>query len=92
MLYREAFELNHMGIASAVAVILVALVLSIARAQTLVLDRSPERREGVSTVVASAPSRAGSRGSAAGRARAEPASGWCCSARWPCPSHPASTC
>jgi ABC-type sugar transport system permease subunit len=42
MLYREAFELNHMGIASAVAVILVALVLSIARAQTLVLDRSPE--------------------------------------------------
>jgi ABC-type sugar transport system permease subunit len=42
MLYREAFELNHMGIASAVAVILVALVLSIARVQTLVLDRSPE--------------------------------------------------
>lgn len=40
MLYREAFELNHMGIASAVAVILVALVLSIARAQTLVLDES----------------------------------------------------
>ncbi len=42
MLYREAFELNHMGIASAVAVILVALVLSIARVQTLVLDESPE--------------------------------------------------
>ena len=42
MLYREAFELNHMGIASAVAVILVALVLSIARIQTLVLDRSPD--------------------------------------------------
>jgi len=42
MLYREAFELNHMGIASAVAVILVALVLSIARAQTYVLDESPE--------------------------------------------------
>ena len=42
MLYREAFELNHMGIASAVAVILVALVLSIARLQTFVLDESPE--------------------------------------------------
>jgi ABC-type sugar transport system permease subunit len=42
MLYREAFELNHMGIASAVAVILVALVLSIARLQTFVLDDAPE--------------------------------------------------
>jgi ABC-type sugar transport system permease subunit len=42
MLYREAFELNHMGIASAVAVILVALVLSIAGVQTYVLDESPE--------------------------------------------------
>ncbi len=40
MLYREAFELNHMGIASAVAVILVALVLSIARVQTYVLNES----------------------------------------------------
>jgi len=40
MLYREAFELNHMGIASAVAVILVALVLSIARVQTFVLNES----------------------------------------------------
>lgn len=40
MLYREAFELNHMGIASAVAVILVALVLSLARVQTYVLDES----------------------------------------------------
>jgi ABC-type sugar transport system permease subunit len=42
LLYREAFELNHMGIASAVAVILVALVLSIARIQTFVLDESHE--------------------------------------------------
>ena len=42
LLYREAFELNHMGIASAVAVILVALVLSIARVQTFVLDESRE--------------------------------------------------
>ncbi len=42
MLYREAFELNHMGIASAVAVILVALVLSIARVQTYVLNESRE--------------------------------------------------
>jgi len=42
LLYREAFELNHMGIASAVAVILVALVLSIARIQTFVLDESRE--------------------------------------------------
>ena len=42
MLYREAFELNHMGIASAVAVILVAVVLSIARVQTFVLDESTE--------------------------------------------------
>jgi len=42
MLYREAFELNHMGVASAIAVILVTLVLSIARAQTFVLDEAPE--------------------------------------------------
>jgi len=42
MLYREAFELNHMGIASAIAVILVAIVLSIARIQTFVLDESAE--------------------------------------------------
>ena len=44
MLYREAFELNHMGIASAVAVILVALVLSLARVQTYVLDESRHGR------------------------------------------------
>jgi ABC-type sugar transport system permease subunit len=44
MLYREAFELNHMGIASAVAVILVALVLSLARVQTYVLDESRQGR------------------------------------------------
>jgi ABC-type sugar transport system permease subunit len=37
MLYREAFELNRMGVASAIAVILVAVVLSIARIQTFVL-------------------------------------------------------
>src|SRR6185436_9893269 len=35
MLYREAFELNHMGVASAIGVILVAVVLSIARVQAL---------------------------------------------------------
>jgi raffinose/stachyose/melibiose transport system permease protein len=40
MLYREAFELNHMGVASAVAVILVVLVLSIARVQAFVLRES----------------------------------------------------
>src|SRR5204862_7696877 len=33
MLYREAFELNHMGTASAIAVILLMLVLGTARAQ-----------------------------------------------------------
>jgi ABC-type sugar transport system permease subunit len=37
MLYREAFEQNHMGVASAIAVILVTLVLSIARVQAFVL-------------------------------------------------------
>jgi len=42
MLYREAFELNHMGVASAIAVILVALVLSIARAQAFALGESRE--------------------------------------------------
>jgi ABC-type sugar transport system permease subunit len=34
MLYRHAFELNEMGVASAIAVILVALVLGTARLQT----------------------------------------------------------
>lgn len=34
MLYRHAFELNEMGVASAIAVILVALVLATARAQS----------------------------------------------------------
>ena len=43
MLYREAFELNRMGVASAIAVILVAVVLSIARVQTFVLR---ETRDG----------------------------------------------
>ena len=42
MLYREAFELNNMGVASAIGVILVAVVLSIARAQTFVLRESRE--------------------------------------------------
>jgi len=42
MLYREAFEQNHMGVASAIAVILVTLVLSIARLQALVLRESKE--------------------------------------------------
>jgi raffinose/stachyose/melibiose transport system permease protein len=42
MLYREAFELNHMGVASAIAVILVAVVLSIARVQAFVLAESRE--------------------------------------------------
>ena len=40
MLYREAFELNHMGVASAIAVTLVTLVLLIARVQTFVLRES----------------------------------------------------
>jgi ABC-type sugar transport system permease subunit len=40
MLYREAFELNHMGVASAIGVILVAVVLSIARVQTFALRES----------------------------------------------------
>jgi ABC-type sugar transport system permease subunit len=42
MLYREAFEQNHMGVASAIAVILVTLVLSIARVQSFVLQESKE--------------------------------------------------
>jgi ABC-type sugar transport system permease subunit len=42
MLYREAFELNHMGVASAIGVILVAVVLSIARIQAYVLRGSGE--------------------------------------------------
>jgi raffinose/stachyose/melibiose transport system permease protein len=42
MLYREAFELNHMGVASAVGVILVAVVLSIARLQAFALRESRE--------------------------------------------------
>jgi ABC-type sugar transport system permease subunit len=42
MLYREAFEQNHMGVASAIAVILVTLVLSIARVQAFVLRESKE--------------------------------------------------
>src|SRR5262249_23650262 len=37
MLYRQAFELNEMGTASAIAVILMALVLGTARAQALLL-------------------------------------------------------
>jgi ABC-type sugar transport system permease subunit len=37
MLYREAFEQNHMGVASAIAVVMVALVMGTARLQTLFL-------------------------------------------------------
>jgi ABC-type sugar transport system permease subunit len=44
MLYREAFELNHMGVASAIGVILVAVVLSIARVQAFALRASEEGR------------------------------------------------
>jgi ABC-type sugar transport system permease subunit len=44
MLYREAFELNEMGVASAIAVILVALVLGTAWLQTfLVSEREGSR-------------------------------------------------
>ena len=42
MLYRQAFELNEMGAASAIAVILVALVLGTARVQALLLRESGE--------------------------------------------------
>jgi raffinose/stachyose/melibiose transport system permease protein len=42
MLYREAFELNHLGIASAIAVILVTVVLSIAWIQAFALRESRE--------------------------------------------------
>ena len=40
LLYREAFELNHMGMASAIGVILVVVVLAIARFQAFVLRES----------------------------------------------------
>jgi ABC-type sugar transport system permease subunit len=46
MLYREAFELNEMGTASAIAVLLVALVLGTARLQTLLLRESGTSRAG----------------------------------------------
>jgi raffinose/stachyose/melibiose transport system permease protein len=43
MLYRHAFELNEMGVASAIAVILVAIVLGTARLQTSLLrERSDQ--------------------------------------------------
>jgi ABC-type sugar transport system permease subunit len=44
LLYREAFELNHMGIASAIAVIMVAVVLATARVQTWLLRERGEGR------------------------------------------------
>jgi len=44
MLYRQAFELNEMGVASAIAVILVALVLGTARLQTLLVSEREEMR------------------------------------------------
>ncbi len=46
MLYRQAFELNEMGAASAIAVILVALVLGTARLQTFLLRERGESRAG----------------------------------------------
>jgi len=46
MLYRQAFELNEMGTASAIAVILVALVLGTARLQTLLLREGGSSRGG----------------------------------------------
>jgi len=42
MLYREAFELNHMGAASAIGVILVGMVLAIAGLQAFALRESGE--------------------------------------------------
>jgi raffinose/stachyose/melibiose transport system permease protein len=42
MLYRHAFELNEMGVASAIAVILVALVLGTARLQTFLFRERDE--------------------------------------------------
>jgi raffinose/stachyose/melibiose transport system permease protein len=42
MLYRQAFELNDMGVASAIAVILMALVLGAARVQAAVLGERVE--------------------------------------------------
>jgi len=44
MLYRQAFELNEMGVASAIAVILVALVLGTARLQTFLVSERDEAR------------------------------------------------
>jgi len=46
MLYREAFELNNMGIASAIAVILVTIVLGTARVQTFLLREGKESGTG----------------------------------------------
>jgi len=46
MLYRQAFELNEMGTASAIAVILMALVLGTARLQTFLLGERGESRGG----------------------------------------------
>jgi ABC-type sugar transport system permease subunit len=37
MLYREAFELNDMGRASAIAVVMVGVIMGTARIQTLLL-------------------------------------------------------
>jgi ABC-type sugar transport system permease subunit len=46
MLYREAFELNNMGVASAIAVILVTIVLGTARVQTFLLREGKEAGAG----------------------------------------------
>ncbi len=37
MLYREAFELNNMGVASAIAVVMVVVIIGMARLQTVLL-------------------------------------------------------
>jgi ABC-type sugar transport system permease subunit len=37
MLYRHAFDLNEMGIASALAVVMVAVIMGTSRIQTLLL-------------------------------------------------------
>ena len=91
MLYRQAFELNEMGTASAIAVILVALVLGTAWLQTLLL------REGgtsLSRVSVSAP-RVGMRPGAGRLERPRRAGGGgrrSSSSRSRSRSRPASTC
>ena len=40
LLYRQAFELNDMGVASAIAVVMVGIIMGTARLQTLFLRES----------------------------------------------------